>query len=152
MTFGMHMPDHARTALRGAALRLVSCAVLLGLGGCRDDAEPGPSASSFPPATLDPDDPDQLESLTGASAPQVFNLGYTGVALACLEGVHDVIGRIGEQQVWGMAPTRTRDATLRRKCAVTAGDLDGADAFDPALEWDGFAVDTFDDLGQRTCP
>ena len=87
------MADHGRTALGKAALALVSCAISLGIGGCRDDAdgdgdgggEGGPSASSFPPATLDPDDPEQLESLTGASAPQVFNLGYVGVALASFE-------------------------------------------------------------------
>jgi hypothetical protein len=41
--------------------------------------------SSFPPASLDPDDVDQIEGLTGASAPQVFSLAYTGVALAAFE-------------------------------------------------------------------
>ena len=41
------------------------------------------------------------------------------------------------------------DNTLRRKAAINGGDTNGTDAFDPAIEWDGFAADTFDGLGSR---
>ena len=30
---------------------------------------------------------------------------------------------------------------------IQAGDTNDGDAFDPAVEWDGFAIDTFDGLG-----
>ena len=51
---------------------------------------------------------------------------------------------------WGTGLTSTMDNTLRRKSSVTAGDTNGADAFDPAVQWDGFAIDTFDGLGSHT--
>ncbi len=61
----------------------------------------------------------------------------------------DVIGQIGVDpgSQWGTGLTSTFDHTLRRKAAIEAGDPDGSDAFDPAVEWDGFATDTFDGLG-----
>lgn len=51
---------------------------------------------------------------------------------------------------WGTPPTSTENNTLRRKATVCAGDLVPDDAFDPATEWDGFAIDTFDGLGSHT--
>ena len=48
------------------------------------------------------------------------------------------------------ALTSTADNTLRRLPAVTAGDTDPTDAFDPAAQWAGFATDTFDGLGAHT--
>ena len=48
---------------------------------------------------------------------------------------------------WGTGLTSTADNTLRRKSSVENGDTTDLDVFDPALEWDGFAVDTFDGLG-----
>ena len=42
------------------------------------------------------------------------------------------------------------DHTLRRKTDVCAGDPNGSDAFDPAIEWDGFAQNAVDDLGKHT--
>ncbi|HEX9369874.1 MAG TPA: lamin tail domain-containing protein, partial [Roseiflexaceae bacterium] len=64
----------------------------------------------------------------------------------------DVIGQIGFDPgaEWGAGLTSTADNTLRRKPSVLAGDTNGADAFDPAVEWDGFAVDTFGGLGSHT--
>jgi uncharacterized protein len=64
----------------------------------------------------------------------------------------DVIGQIGVDPgtEWGSGLTSTADNTLRRKPTIETGDADGSDAFDPAAEWDGFAVDTFDDLGSHT--
>ena len=42
---------------------------------------------------------------------------------------------------WGTGLTSTADNTLRRKLPIEAGDANGGDAFDPAVEWDGFATD-----------
>ena len=63
--------------------------------------------------------------------------------------VIDSIGQRGSDPgtEWGTALTSTADNTLRRKAAVEAGDTIDSDAFDPALEWDGFTTDTFDGLG-----
>ena len=51
---------------------------------------------------------------------------------------------------WGTGLTSTADNTLRRKSSIQAGDTIDTDAFDPAVEWDGFAIDTFDGLGAHT--
>ena len=51
---------------------------------------------------------------------------------------------------WGTGLASTMDNTLRRKSSIEAGDTNDTDAFDPALEWDGFAIDTFDGLGSHT--
>lgn len=53
---------------------------------------------------------------------------------------------------WGSGDTSTADHTLRRKTTVTAGDTNPFDAFDPATEWDGYPVDTFDGLGWFLTP
>jgi uncharacterized protein len=74
------------------------------------------------------------------------------VALHCADGDRDFIGTIGDQTIWGISPTTTQDATLRRKCSVTAGDTVGTDPFDPSIEWDGFSADAFADLGMHVCP
>jgi uncharacterized protein len=61
----------------------------------------------------------------------------------------DVIGQVGFDPgtEWGTGLTSTADNTLRRKIGIVAGDSNGADAFDPAVEWDGFAQDSFARLG-----
>jgi uncharacterized protein len=61
----------------------------------------------------------------------------------------DSIGQVGVDPgtEWGTGLTSTADNTLRRKAAVESGDPISGDAFDPAIEWDGFAIDTFDGLG-----
>jgi predicted extracellular nuclease len=63
----------------------------------------------------------------------------------------DVIGQIGFDPgtEWGSGNTSTADNTLRRKGSVTSGDANGADAFDPSAEWDGFANNTFGGLGSH---
>ncbi len=65
----------------------------------------------------------------------------------------DVIGQVGHDpgSEWGTGLVSTADNTLRRKVAVCAGDTNPADAFDPSVEWDGFATNTFDGLGAHTC-
>ncbi len=64
----------------------------------------------------------------------------------------DIIGQIGVDPgaEWGTGLTSTADNTLRRKFGITAGDTNGADAFNPALEWDGFANDTFNGIGSHS--
>lgn len=64
----------------------------------------------------------------------------------------DVIGQVGFDpgSYWGSGAITTVDHTLRRLPTVCAGDPIGSDAFDPTLEWKGFAIDTFDGLGAHT--
>ena len=87
-----------------------------------------------------------------------FN-GDDAVVLRKGTTVLDVIGQVGVDPgtEWGTGLTSTADNTLRRKPAITDGDPNGTDAFDPATEWDGFATDTFGGLGSHngvvvTCP
>ena len=77
-----------------------------------------------------------------------FN-GDDAVVLRKGTTILDVIGQIGLDPgtEWGTGLASTADNTLRRKASVEAGDGNGADAFDPSVEWDGFATDTFDGLG-----
>ncbi|MCB9454229.1 MAG: lamin tail domain-containing protein [Anaerolineaceae bacterium] len=75
-------------------------------------------------------------------------------AVVLLKGadVLDVIGQIGFDPgtEWGAGLVSTADNTLRRKSPICSGDTDGSDPFDPAVEWDGFATNTFDGLGSHT--
>ena len=68
--------------------------------------------------------------------------------------VVDVIGQVGFDPgtEWGTGLTSTMDNTLRRKNTVTTGDTNGTDAFNPSIEWDGFANNTFDGLGSGVVP
>jgi len=91
--------------------------------------------------------PDQTSgSLTfnGDDAVELYNTA-TGQSV-------DIIGKIGQDpgSQWGSGSTTTKDHTLVRKATVTAGDTNGSDAFDPAVEWDGFAVDDVSHLGSHT--
>ncbi len=80
-----------------------------------------------------------------------FN-GDDAVVLRMGTTVLDVIGQIGVDpgSEWGTGLTSTADNTLRRMATVCAGDPDGANAFDPSLEWDGYATNTFDGLGAHS--
>ena len=64
----------------------------------------------------------------------------------------DVIGQIGFDPgtEWGTGLTSTADNTLVRKNTICAGDPNGGDAFDPSVEWDGLAIDTFTSLGSHS--
>jgi predicted extracellular nuclease len=66
--------------------------------------------------------------------------------------VIDVIGQVGFDPgaEWGIGLTSTMDNTLRRMLDVSTGDPDGSDAFDPSVQWIGFATDTFDGLGSHS--
>ncbi|MEV0429408.1 lamin tail domain-containing protein [Micromonospora sp. NPDC050495] len=65
--------------------------------------------------------------------------------------VLDAIGQVGVDPgtEWGAGLTSTADNTLRRLPSITSGDTDPLDAFDPAVQWAGFATDTFDGLGSH---
>lgn len=77
-----------------------------------------------------------------------FN-GDDAVVLRKGTAIIDVIGQIGFDpgSEWGTGLTGTADNTLRRKPSIQAGDTNGTDVFDPSLQWDGYASDTFDGLG-----
>ena len=77
-----------------------------------------------------------------------FN-GDDAVVLRKGTTVLDVIGQIGFDPgtEWGSGDTSTADNTLRRKATITDGEPNGADAFDPSVEWDGFPTNTFAGLG-----
>ncbi|HYK04738.1 MAG TPA: lamin tail domain-containing protein [Thermoanaerobaculia bacterium] len=63
--------------------------------------------------------------------------------------VIDSIGQIGFDpgSEWGTGLVSTADNTLRRKFSVTTGDTNPSNVFDPSIQWDGFATNTFTDVG-----
>jgi cysteine-rich repeat protein len=81
-----------------------------------------------------------------------FN-GDDAVELFCAGNKIDVIGQIGFDPgaEWGTGLTSTADNTLRRKCSVTIGDSNGADVFDPSIQWVGSAIDDFSGVGSPAC-
>lgn len=64
----------------------------------------------------------------------------------------DSLGQIGVDPgtEWGTGLVSTADNTLNRKSSICAGDPNGSDTFDPSVEWDGSAIDTFGGLGTHT--
>ncbi|MFQ3577115.1 MAG: lamin tail domain-containing protein, partial [Cytophagales bacterium] len=63
----------------------------------------------------------------------------------------DVIGQIGFRPTggaWVNNGVSTLDMTLRRKPWITQGDANGADSFDPSVEWLAFPQNNVDDLGK----
>jgi len=99
-------------------------------------------------------DPD-IVAVTDILAPAVINFNGDDVVelykLSAASSV-DVIGQIGVDPgtAWTNGGVTTVNATIRRKADVCQGDPNGADAFDPSIEWDPFANDTFDGLGSHT--
>jgi hypothetical protein len=95
-------------------------------------------------------------SVAGVACDRSTSLGFNGndaVALACGGATLDVIGQIGVDpgKAWTGGDASTADQTLRRRCSVSHGDRNGADAFDPSLEWVSLPADTLDGLGDPTC-
>lgn len=66
--------------------------------------------------------------------------------------VIDAIGQIGFDPgtQWGSTQISTLDRTLRRRSNITMGDPNPNDVFDPSVEWEGFAKDTFDGLNSHS--
>ncbi|GAA5210173.1 ExeM/NucH family extracellular endonuclease [Microbacterium kyungheense] len=91
---------------------------------------------------------DLLARADQSTTVSLFN-GDDAVALVKGSTVVDVFGQIGVDPgtAWGTGDTSTVNHTLRRQPSVAVGDADGSNAFDPSLEWAGFAQDTFDGLG-----
>ncbi|WP_319460342.1 lamin tail domain-containing protein [Micromonospora sp. RTP1Z1] len=101
------------------------------------------AASSAAPAILA-----QADQTYGSA---LYN-GDDAIVLRKGGAVVDSIGQVGVDPgtEWGTGLTSTADNTLRRLPSVTAGDTDPSDAFDPAVQWTGFATDTFDGLGSHS--
>jgi predicted extracellular nuclease len=78
--------------------------------------------------------------------------GDDAVALVKDATILDVIGQIGTDpgSEWGTGDVSTQDNTIRRSADICVGDGDGSNAFDPSIEWEGFATNTFDGLGSHT--
>ena len=66
--------------------------------------------------------------------------------------VQDSFGQLGFDPgtVWGSGDTETAEHTLVRKESVCQGDTLPDDVFEPSLEYNGFAQDTYADLGSHT--
>src|SRR5690606_26779253 len=80
------------------------------------------------------------------------SVDITGTAISSSAIEIDLLGKIGEDPgtEWGTGLTSTSDNTLRRKSTISVGVTTNPSNFDPSLEWDGFATDTFDGLGSHT--
>ena len=63
----------------------------------------------------------------------------------------DSIGQIGVDpgSAWGSGDTSSQNKTLRRAASIEQGDNDPYDSFELSLEWIGFPIDSFDDLGKH---
>jgi hypothetical protein len=92
--------------------------------------------------------PEILAQADQTNASGWFN-GDDAVVLRRGGVIVDSIGQVGFDpgSEWGAGLTSTADNTLRRVPTVSAGDTDPANPFDPAAEWTGLAIDTFDGLG-----
>lgn len=79
----------------------------------------------------------------------LFN-GDDAVVLSHNGQTVDAIGQIGVDpgSEWGTGTTTTKDHSLRRKADHLTGRSDASTSFDPATDFDGFAQDSFADLGQ----
>lgn len=75
------------------------------------------------------------------------------VVLRCGGRVIDSIGRVGELGPWESGGVSTLNTTMRRRCGDRDGDRDTSDLYVPDEEYEGFPIDTFDDLGTHafTC-
>ena len=81
-------------------------------------------------------------------------INFNGNDALTLEKSGVAIDRIGQVGVdpgteWAANSVATANRTFRRKAAIAAGDRAFATAFDLSVQWDGFAVDAADNLGQR---
>lgn len=80
---------------------------------------------------------------------------YNGDDAVVLKNGTTVVDSVGQQGVdpgsaWGVAPISTANNSIRRLSTICTGDVTPGDAFDPAVEWEGFAQDTFSGLGSHT--
>lgn len=92
-----------------------------------------------------------LDQADQISTSNFFN-GDDAIALVKSGTPVDVIGQIGFDPgaQWGTGDASTENNTIRRKFGVSLGDANGGDAFDPSVEWDGYAQDVFDGVGTHS--
>ncbi|EKU98347.1 putative extracellular nuclease [Leptolyngbya sp. PCC 7375] len=95
--------------------------------------------------------PEILAETDLTSGSSFFN-GDDAIVLRLNGNIVDVIGQIGTDpgSEWSGGGIGTQNETLRRRSSITTGDTDGSDVFDPSVEWEGFAQDTFDGLGSHS--
>ena len=81
----------------------------------------------------------------------LFN-GDDAITLERNGNVIDSIGTIGQDpgSQWGSGLTSTKDNTMVRNSAVSTGDTNPFDYYDPSNEWTGFAKDDLSHLGSHT--
>ena len=81
----------------------------------------------------------------------LFN-GDDAIVLTQGGSIVDVIGEIGFDPggQWGSLLVSTANNSLIRKPTVFGGDTNGSNAFNPYVEWLGFATDNFSGLGTHT--
>lgn len=94
-----------------------------------------------------------LLTICDATSTATFFNGNDALVLNC-GGVIDALGQVGFDPgtAWTSGGVSTLNQTLRRACTART-DTDDADAFVPSLEWESFAIDTFDDFGSApACP
>lgn len=94
-----------------------------------------------------------IQAQADATNSAVINFnGNDAVVLKHNGVVIDAFGQVGTDPgtAWGTEPVTTINHTLTRKPTVHDGDANGADAFDPALQWDAFGQDTTGFLGSHT--
>jgi hypothetical protein len=101
----------------------------------------------------------QLSALLGVVCDFSETLPFNGndaIVLSCDGDVVDSIGQLGSdpgEAGWGSGALWTQDRTLRRRCAISAGDREPSDAFEPSADgWTSTDTDTFDGLGVRCEP
>ena len=80
-----------------------------------------------------------------------FN-GDDAIVLMHNGSIVDRIGQIGFDPgaEWGTDVTSTQDNTLRRHQDIVLGDVNAMNSFDPAIQWTGYAKNSFSDLGQHS--
>lgn len=92
--------------------------------------------------------PDILAQADQTNSSGWFN-GDDAVVLRRGSEVVDVIGQVGIDPgtEWGTGNTSTADNTLTRLAGFCTGDVEGSDAFDPQVQWEGFFTNTIANLG-----
>mgnify|MGYP005810113703 CR=1 FL=1 len=78
--------------------------------------------------------------------------GDDAIVLTYNDQVVDSIGRIGQDpgSEWGSGLASTKDNSLVRLASISSGDTDASDHFEPSEQWQGFAKNTFTNLGSHT--
>ena len=96
-------------------------------------------------------DPAILAETDQTTTSSLWN-GDDVIVLKSGDDIVDVFGQVGVDPgtEWGSGATGAADASLRRMPTICTGDTNPDDAFDPAVEWDGFPSNTFDGLGTHS--